>query len=147
MSDVFSKAKRSEVMGRIRSHGNRDTELALMRVFRRQGIRGWRRHRPVFGRPDFVFAKARVAVFVDGCFWHGCPKHSSVPATNRAFWLRKLTANSVRDLLVNRTLRGLGWQVVRIWEHELARKNEKKLMRRMGLKAGDPSTSARPQGM
>jgi DNA mismatch endonuclease (patch repair protein) len=118
-----------------------------MRVFRRQGIRGWRRHRPVFGRPDFVFAKARVAVFVDGCFWHGCPKHSSVPATNRAFWLRKLTANSVRDLLVNRTLRGLGWRVVRIWEHELARKNEKKLMRRMGLKAGDPSTSARPQGM
>ncbi|MGD0815727.1 MAG: very short patch repair endonuclease [Verrucomicrobiota bacterium] len=102
-----------------------------MRVFRRQGIRGWRRHRAVFGRPDFVFAKARVTVFVDGCFWHGCPKHSTVPATNRAFWIRKLTANRVRDRLVNRTLRGLGWRVLRIWEHELARKKERRLVRRV----------------
>lgn len=119
MPDVFSKAKRSEVMARIRSRGNRDTELALMRLFRRHGLSGWRRHQPVFGRPDFVFIKARVAVFVDGCFWHGCPKHSTVPATNRAFWKRKLTANKLRDRLVNQTLRRKGWQVVRIWEHDL----------------------------
>ena len=63
--------------------------------------------------------KSGVAVFVDGCFWHGCPKHSTVPATNRAFWKRKLTANKLRDRLVSRTLRRMGWRVVRIWEHDL----------------------------
>jgi DNA mismatch endonuclease (patch repair protein) len=131
MPDVFSKAKRSEVMARIRSRGNRDTELALMRLLRRQGVSGWRRHQPVFGRPDFVFPKARVAVFVDGCFWHGCPKHATAPATNRAFWKRKLTANTLRDRLVNRTLRAQGWRVLRVWEHDLARKNERRLARRI----------------
>jgi DNA mismatch endonuclease (patch repair protein) len=60
-----------------------------------------------------------VAVFVDGCFWHGCPKHSTVPATHRPFWKRKLTANKLRDRRVNRTLRRKGWRVVRIWEHDL----------------------------
>jgi DNA mismatch endonuclease (patch repair protein) len=106
-------------MARIRSRGNKDTELALMRLLRRHGVSGWRRNHPVFGRPDFVFPKTRVAVFVDGCFWHGCPKHSTVPATNRPFWKRKLTANKLRDRLVNRTLRRNGWRVVRIWEHDL----------------------------
>jgi DNA mismatch endonuclease (patch repair protein) len=119
MPDVFTKAKRSEVMARIRGRGNKETELVLMRLFRTHGVIGWRRQHPVFERPDFVFVKARVAVFVDGCFWHGCPKHSNQPANNRAFWKRKLTANRRRDLLVNRTLRGKGWRVVRIWEHDL----------------------------
>jgi DNA mismatch endonuclease, patch repair protein len=138
MPDVFSKAKRSEVMARIRSHGNKDTELALLRLLRRQGLSGWRRLQPVFGRPDFVFPKARVAVFVDGCFWHGCPKHATVPASNRAFWKRKLTANRRRDRLVNRTLRRMGWRVVRIWEHDLRkagqslRKIQKEMLKAKG---------------
>ena len=119
MTDVFSKAKRSEVMSRIRSRGNRATELALMRLFRRHGFTGWRRHQAVFGRPDFVFPKARVAVFVDGCFWHGCPKHATFPASNRAFSKRKFISNKLRDRLVNRTLRRKGWRVVRVWEHDL----------------------------
>jgi DNA mismatch endonuclease (patch repair protein) len=128
MSDVFSKAKRSQVMARIRSRGNRDTELALLRLFRRHGLSGWRRHQPLFGRPDFVFSKAGVAVFVGGCFWHGCPKHSTIPATHRAFWKRKITANKLRDRLVSRTLRRKGWRVVRIWEHDL-RKPSRSLRR------------------
>jgi len=131
MPDVFTKAKRSEVMARIRSRGNKETELALMKLFRRHGFTGWRRHQPVFGRPDFIFPKARLAVFVDGCFWHGCPRHSNVPATNRPFWKRKLTANKVRDRLVNRTLRRRGWRVVRIWEHDL-RKPARSLRRIRG---------------
>jgi len=69
-----------------------------------------------------------VAVFVDGCFWHVCPKHGNVPANNRAFWKRKLTANGVRDVLVSRTLRRQGWRVVRIWEHDL-RKPDRVLRR------------------
>ena len=82
-------------------------------------------------RPDFTFPILKVAVFVDGCFWHGCPKHSNLPANNRAFWLKKLTANKERDRLVTRTLRQRGWRLLRIWEHELARKNEARLMRRL----------------
>ena len=119
MVDVFTKAKRSEVMARIRSRGNRGTELRLMAVFRAHGITGWRRNRPVFGRPDFVFPVERVAVFVDGCFWHGCPRHGRGPASNVAFGQKKFEANKRRDRLVTRTLRRLGWRVVRIWEHAL----------------------------
>ena len=119
MADVFTKAKRSDVMSRIRSRGNRGTELRLVAIFRAHGIAGWRRNRPVFGRPDFVFPTERVAVFVDGCFWHGCSRHGRVPASNVAFWERKLEANKRRDRLVTRTLRRLGWRVVRIWEHSL----------------------------
>ena len=135
MSDVFTKAKRSEVMSRIRSRGNRDTELALARLLRGNKITGWRRHiqistsprpSPQRGegervRPDFVFRQARLTIFVDGCFWHGCPKHATKPKNNRAFWHRKLSANKKRDLLVTRTLRKAGWRVLRIWEHELAK--------------------------
>jgi len=119
MPDVFTKAKRSEVMSRIRGRGNKDTEIVLARLFRAEGITGWRRHTAIVGRPDFAFRRQRVAVFVDGCFWHGCPKHSNVPANNRAFWTKKLTGNLSRDRLVTRTLRKEGWRVVRIWEHEL----------------------------
>jgi DNA mismatch endonuclease (patch repair protein) len=121
MSDVFTKAKRSEVMSRIRGRGNKDTELALAKLLRRYGIKGWRRNQPVFGKPDFVFPELKLAMFVDGCFWHGCPKHATKPKNNRAFWYRKLFANKKRDRLVTRTLRKLGWRVLRIWEHELAK--------------------------
>jgi DNA mismatch endonuclease (patch repair protein) len=89
---------------------------------RKNGITGWRRNQKVFGKPDFVFWKARVAVFVDGCFWHACPKHSNIPDGNRAFWKRKLAGNQARDRRVNRTLRKNGWRVVRIWEHDLAKR-------------------------
>jgi DNA mismatch endonuclease (patch repair protein) len=141
MSDVFSKAKRSEVMSRIRGRGNKDTELVLMRLFRLNQITGWRRHaevriqnsavRSFKVRPDFIFPKLRVAIFVDGCFWHVCPKHATQPKGNRAFWKNKFARNQARDRLVNRTLRKTGWRVLRIWEHELSRKNEVRLLRRI----------------
>ena len=136
MSDVFTKAKRSEVMSRIRSRGNEATEVALAKLFRRHGIKGWRRHQPVFGKPDFIFQKLRLAVFVDGCFWHGCPKHRTQPKGNAAFWKKKFARNQARDELVNRTLRRAGWQVLRIWEHELSNKNEARLLRRFQRATG-----------
>jgi DNA mismatch endonuclease (patch repair protein) len=156
MADVFSKAKRSEVMSRIRSRGNRDTELALARLLRANGITGWRRHALVrvasdkwqvsrkarasvlshdtrhlslTVRPDFVFLKSRTAVFVDGCFWHGCPRHATKPANNRAFWKKKLAGNKTRDRRVNRTLRRAGWRVIRIWECEL--RNAERILKRI----------------
>jgi DNA mismatch endonuclease (patch repair protein) len=119
MPDVFTPAKRSEVMSRIKSRGNRETELLFASLLRKNGIRGWRRHLPITGRPDFTFRDANLAVFVDGCFWHCCPKCSNMPVNNRGFWSAKLAANQERDQLVNRTLNAKGWKILRVWEHEL----------------------------
>ena len=131
MPDVFTKAKRSEVMSRIPGRGNKNTELALAKVFRANRITGWRRNQKVFGKPDFVFQKLKLAVFVDGCFWHGCPKHATKPKNNREFWRRKLSANKARDRIVTPALRRAGWRVLRVWEHELAKKNDARLVRRL----------------
>ena len=122
MADVFTKAKRSEVMSRIRGRGNKKTEIALVRLLRQNKIIGWRRHLPIPGRPDFAFPKFKIAVFVDGCFWHCCPKHFNLPANNRSFWKRKFTDNKARDQRVNRILRKRGWCVIRLWEHDLRKR-------------------------
>ena len=128
MPDVFTEEKRSEVMSRIRGRGNVSTELRFAQVLRRVGISGWRRHRTIkcevkgasiHVRPDFVFQKEHLAVFVDGCFWHCCKLHSSIPANNRAFWKQKLGANIERDRTADRALRAMGWHVIRVWEHDL----------------------------
>jgi DNA mismatch endonuclease (patch repair protein) len=120
MSDVFTKEKRSEVMSRIKGKGNKDTELAMIKILQKHHLAGWRRNQVVIGKPDFIFPKQRVALFVDGCFWHGCPKHSNIPQNNREFWEKKLMGNMDRDKLVSRELRKVGWKVVRVWEHELS---------------------------
>jgi DNA mismatch endonuclease, patch repair protein len=106
-------------MAAIRSIGNKDTELRLAAIFRATGITGWRRRQPLLGRPDFVFRRARLVVFVDGCFWHGCPKHGRQPTSNRGYWIPKLRRNQERDLAVKRALSKRGWTVIRLWEHEL----------------------------
>lgn len=143
MPDVFTKKKRSEVMSRIRGARNKDTELRLIQVFRSNGISGWRRGATLQWKveseklktfrvkPDFVFPKLKVAVFVDGCFWHGCPKHATWPKTRAAFWKKKILGNKARDRRVNRALRAKGWTVIRVWEHELTRKNEPRLVNRL----------------
>ena len=119
MADIFSKRKRSQVMAAIRSKGNKDTELKLASILRAHGIKGWRRHRPVPGKPDFIFPRQRLAVFVDGCFWHGCSKHGRKPHSNQHYWLAKMRRNKSRDRKVNHLLRNRGWNVLRLWEHEL----------------------------
>lgn len=123
MADIFTRKKRAEVMSRIRGRGNRDTELRLIALMRAHRITGWRRGSALPGRPDFVFPRARLAVFVDGCFWHGCPLHATWPRQNAAFWRAKILGNRRRDRAVDRQLRKLGWVVVRIWEHALAKKH------------------------
>ena len=114
--------KRSAVMARIRGSGNKDTELRLIALFRAHGITGWRRNARVFGKPDFVFRPAKVAVFVDGCFWHGCPRHATKPANRAEWWAAKLARNAERDRVVTRTLRAAGWRVLRVWECALTRR-------------------------
>ena len=117
--------------------------MRLIAIFRAHGITGWRRHQLVFGRLDFVFRKLQLAVFVDGCFWHGCPKHGTKPRNNAAFWRKKIAGNKARDRLVNRTLRRQGWRVLRIWEHELARKNEVRLLSRLSANLGRSAAARR----
>lgn len=131
MSDIFTERKRSRLMALVRGTRNKSTELRLIRIFRATNIKGWRRGSKLPGKPDFVFSKLKVAVFVDGCFWHGCPKHATWPKTRAAFWLAKITGNKARDRKVNRLLRAKGWTVIRVWEHELRRRDEAKLIRRL----------------
>jgi DNA mismatch endonuclease (patch repair protein) len=136
MADVFSKLKRSQVMAAIRSRGNKDTELILVAVLRSNRITGWRRHPMMTGRPDFVFRRERVAVFVDGCFWHGCPVHCRMPKSRVGFWRKKITGNQARDRRVSRALRKGGWAVIRIWEHALAYPDSvaRKVKAKLGLR-------------
>ncbi len=137
MGDVFSKKKRSEIMAGIRSRGNRSTELEFAKLLRQNRISGWRRHLQVAlprsdpqsqsqstkVRPDFVFKARRMVVFIDGCFWHGCPAHATKPESNSEFWHAKLNGNIKRDRFVTRELRKRNWAVLRIWEHELRQGN------------------------
>lgn len=119
MADVFSREQRSEIMAKVKGRENKATEIRLLKLFREERISGWRRRSLAFGKPDFTFPSKRLAIFVDGCFWHGCPVHGTVPASNRAFWQNKLERNKSRDKLVSRTLKASGWTVLRIWQHEL----------------------------
>jgi len=106
-------------MSRIKGKGNKDTELVMIQIMRKYHISGWRRNQAVLGKPDFVFFKQKIALFVDGCFWHGCPKHSNMPKNNQEFWAKKLQQNKDRDKYVSRELKKAGWKIVRVWEHEL----------------------------
>ena len=143
MADILSKKERSALMAKVRSRGNDSTELRLIALFRELGITGWRRgvtlgwKRPkgrlaAFRvRPDFVFRRGKVAVFVDGCFWHACPVHGTRPKQNAGFWREKLARNVARDRLVSRSLHARGWRVMRIWEHELRRAKAGRLAKKI----------------
>jgi len=131
MADFLTKTQRSQRMAAIKGKANEKTELRLKSLFNRYGITGWRRHYPITGRPDFVFLKLKIAIFVDGCFWHSCPKHSHIPRSNTTFWKQKFLRNRTRDRRVTVELRRSGWKVLRIWEHELARKNEALVLQRI----------------
>jgi DNA mismatch endonuclease (patch repair protein) len=136
MVDIWCPAKRSEVMGRVRAKGNRSTELRLIGIFRELGITGWRRNQDLPGKPDFVFRARKVCVFVDGCFWHGCPQCYRRPASRQDYWDAKVKHNRDRDRKVNRDLHARGWLTLRVWEHQLClagRKNLVRRLRRLGL--------------
>lgn len=119
MADWLTREQRSRNMASIRSKGNTTTERAFLSMLRKARISGWRRHLNLPGKPDFVFRSRRVAIFLDGCFWHGCPRCYRLPQDNRAYWKKKLIGNCRRDRRRSRELRSLGWRVLRIWEHAL----------------------------
>jgi DNA mismatch endonuclease, patch repair protein len=122
MRDAMSHAARSLLMSKVRGRGNRSTEARVQGALVSRGLRGWVKHpAQVPGRPDFYFPRRRLALFVDGCFWHGCPRCArAVPRSRTTFWRNKLRANKNRDRRVGKLLRQQGYRVVRVWEHELA---------------------------
>lgn len=111
---------RSRTMRAIRSTSNKTTERRLASLLAKSGLRGWRlRSKQVLGTPDFVFPQKRVAVFSDGCFFHGCPHCGHIPRTNKAYWTAKILRNRRRDARISRRLRAMGYSVIRIWECRL----------------------------
>ena len=126
-----SEARRSN-MRAIRSNRNKTTELKLRGLIVASGISGWQMHRSELpGRPDFYFSEKRLAVFVDGCFWHGCPRCGHTPRTNSEYWIAKLARNQKRDSNVSKALRRKGIRVLRFWECRL-RQNPAMCLTRLG---------------
>lgn len=118
MADVMSAAQRSALMSRIRG-SNTGPELVLRKALWARGFRYRVNYRIGRIRPDLVFITARLAVFVDGCFWHRCPLHGVMPRGNRTFWQAKLERNVQRDAEANQFLHSTGWIPLRFWEHEV----------------------------
>lgn len=107
-------------MRAIRSTRNRSTEWRLRALLVQAGVRGWIiRPRGIPGTPEFVFPAAKVAVFTDGCFWHGCQRCAKSPRTNSSYWAKKIQLNVARDRKDETALRAMGFRVVRLWEHEI----------------------------
>ena len=124
MADIFDEEKRSDIMRRVRSRNNASTELKLIQMFKEYGITGWRRNYPVKGHPDFVFLDLKIAVFVDGCFWHGHDCRNTRPSNNAEYWAKKRARNIQHDKEITALFEHRGWRVVRIWECELKKKNK-----------------------
>lgn len=123
--DVYDSSVRSFVMSRIRGRDTR-AEIVLRRSLWANGLRGYRTHARLPGTPDIVWHAVRLAVFVDGCFWHSCPRcEIPVPSANRSYWSSKLRRNQLRDREVDRQLHLLGWRVLRLWEHEIERRPDR----------------------
>lgn len=110
---------RSRAMAAVRSKHNRSTEMRFRMALVRAGIANWVTHENLPGRPDIYFPTAKVAIFLDGCFWHGCKSCGHIPKTNSLFWKTKISRNQDRDRRNTRLVRKSAIRVIRIWEHSL----------------------------
>jgi len=141
MTDTFSKTQRSEIMRAVKSKGNKSTEIKLIEIFKFHHITGWRRNYKLIGHPDFVFLKKRVALFADGCFWHGHSCRNVKPSDNAEYWKKKIKRNKKRDKAITNELTQKDWKVVRIWECEIKKGKIQKLMTTSLLKAKSVGTT------
>lgn len=123
MESLNNKDVRSKIMRSVKPKGNKTTELRLIQLFKENQIRGWRRGYNVKGHPDFVFLKLKIAVFVDGCFWHGHDCRNTRPKENAEYWNKKRLKNMEHDQEITALFESRGWTVIRIWECELSKKN------------------------
>jgi DNA mismatch endonuclease (patch repair protein) len=118
MTDVLTLKQRKKNMSRIRGK-NTGPEIKLRKLLWSRGIRGYRIHYNLLGKPDIVFTKKKIAIFIDGCFWHKCSICFQKPETRKEFWMKKISSNVERDLKNTRQLQEEGWTVLRFWEHEI----------------------------
>lgn len=133
--------ERSRTMSAIRGKHNRTTELRLKMALIRRGIQGWKLHaKELPGNPDFYFKNKKLAIFVDGCYWHGCSICGHVPKTRSEFWEAKIKRNQERDRQKRMVLRKIGILVIRVWEHELkdGSKIDKVISKILKIKIGKP---------
>ena len=130
--DPMTKDERSKQMEKVRSSGNKSTELKLISIFKELHITGWRRHYDGKGHPDFIFLNQKIALFVDGCFWHGheC-RHS--PKSNVDYWEKKRAYNISHDKEITKQFENRGWRVIRVWECELRKKNREQLLKKLSI--------------
>jgi DNA mismatch endonuclease, patch repair protein len=124
MTDVLTSEQRKFNMSRILGK-NTGPEIKLRKLLWSQSIRGYRIHYKLPGKPDIVFVKKKIAIFIDGCFWHKCPVCFQEPETRKEFWMKKIQSNIDRDKKVNDQLISEGWTIIRIWEHEIRKEPEK----------------------
>lgn len=129
MTDVLTPAQRKYNMSRIRGK-NTGPEIKLRKLLWSQGIRGYRIHFNLSGKPDIVFTKKKIAIFIDGCFWHKCPICFQEPKTRKDFWMKKIDSNIERDQKNTKKLQDDGWTVLRLWEHEI-RKTPEDVLRKI----------------
>jgi DNA mismatch endonuclease (patch repair protein) len=120
--DIYNQEKRTEIMSRIRAKGSK-LEMQFSEKLTERGISNFSLNcQNVLGRPDIVFPDKKIAIFLDSCFWHGCPKHYKAPASRQEFWDHKIQGNKRRDKEVSQELGRQGWKVFRIWEHSVKNK-------------------------
>ena len=130
MADIFSKKKRSSIMAAVKGKDSaieKEVGTALKKI----KVRMVKHSASLPGKPDFSSRKLKCVIFVDSCFWHGCSRHYSAPKSNAVFWRKKVTRNKQRDREINREYRQLGWKVVRVWQHDLGRKNSIRIENRL----------------
>jgi DNA mismatch endonuclease, patch repair protein len=118
MVDVLTKEQRKHNMSRIRGK-NTTPEIKFRKLLYARGFRGYRIHPDLPGKPDIAFTRQKIAIFIDGCFWHKCPIDFKEPDTRKDFWLKKINSNVERDRKTDFELKSLGWTVFRVWEHEI----------------------------
>lgn len=140
MVDNLRPEDRRKTMQAVKGKGT-TPERQLFAMLAGMGLKGWRKHaNDIIGKPDVVFNKEQVAIFVDGCFWHGCPhcQRKLAPETNREYWQRKISRNIERARSNNQKLRENRWVVIRIWEHELKTQTDREKIRTEIRQALDP---------
>lgn len=124
MSDTVSKKKRSEIMSKVKSKDSK-IEVEFRKALWKAGFRYSKNSSKYFGKPDLVFKKYKAVIFIDSCFWHGCKKHCRIPATRKNYWIPKIETNKQRDKEVSRHYNKIGWEVIRVWEHNIKKIDNK----------------------
>lgn len=122
--DTFNKEKRSQIMRAVKSKGTK-LEQKVFKALRKRGLKFRTNVANLPGKPDIAIKKYKIVIFLDSCFWHGCPLHCRMPKSNIEYWQKKIEQNKIRDALITENYKKMGWNVLRIWEHELKENFEK----------------------